>query len=345
MSNKQILMNHLDAYAQLLIKQIKQFGYCGEFISDETASAINETRLLCQTRGIFFLIDYAAIKQDSQYIKLAEQLADYIQNTYYDTTQQIWTQYPKSVVNQNTAKDKMLYEYAFVITAYAKLYGVIQNPELLEYINQVSNIVFSEYYNHIAKFAYLYNSESGINQNALMHLFESFIEVTNNIDDPSYVNDLQVFGSHLLEQIYDNEMNLIREYSKKKLYEPGHSFEWASLIYEAVSKGVFNTTFEHSKLALNAEKFGVYQNLALSEYNPLATSDNQQIRIWPSLERLRYYAMTGQPIAEIQDKLTQVFFSAQNLPYEYVNANLEPQQQRVKATTGYHIINCYKYIL
>lgn len=343
----QILENHLTAYANLLTAQIDSVGYAGEFISDSIATNLMETRLLCQTRGIFFLVDYANITGNNIYIGYALKLYHVIQDNYYSQSTQTWTQYPQQVTNQNTHKDKMLYEYAFVMTSFAKLYATTNDEKLLELINQVRNIIFAEFYNHKDKFAKLYNKENGLNQNALMHLFEAFLEVVNIVEDTKFKNDLQEFGTNLLHEIYDKEMCLIREYSNKKIFEPGHSFEWASLIYEASAKNVFSTELvSHEKLATTAEKFGVTSaQMVLAEINDVQ-ANNQDYRIWPLLERLRYYVMIGNNKYKlVLSALVTTFFSNKDLPYEYVNEQLMPMQEKVKSTTGYHIINCYKYIL
>lgn len=341
------LRQHLDAYANLMVKQIEEFGYCGEFISDDTPTDLGNTRLLCQTRGIVFLVDYANITQNNKYIVLAEKLFSIIQSRYYNQVDQTWTQYPIYITEQNTPKDKMLYEYAFIITAYAKLYTTTRNKSLISYIDQVRSAVFIDYYNHHVKLKPLNNAQNGINQNAPMHFFESLLEAAYNLNDDGLQKDLQVFGDNLLNEIYDNNYNLIREYSKQEIFEPGHSFEWASLIYEAKSKNLFQTSIDDSKLANTAENYGVTNTqMVIGEYIPNQANNLEQYRIWPLLERLRYYVMTNDVKAKLAiEIIIKHFFSDNDLPYEYISQDLVPLQEKVKATTGYHIINCYKYIL
>ncbi|MDD3267246.1 MAG: AGE family epimerase/isomerase [Burkholderiales bacterium] len=342
---KTLLLSQLEAYKEILVTQLEHFGYCGEFISDKEASIITDTRLLCQTRGIFFLIDYATITNNEKYITLATKLYKKIQATYYNPKLKIWTQYPTDKPNQSTSKDKMLYEYAFIITAYSKLYLLTKDSELLTHINRVIEIIFTNFYNHKCKFDKLTNLETGINQNALMHLFEALIEATSA--NEAYKNDLQQLGNNLLTEIYDNDNHLIRENSNQKIYEPGHSFEWASLILEAKQKNMFISNINENIIAVNAENLGItHQEFVVAE---LSKKDNidTNIRIWPTLERLRYYAMISnkEKVVSTTKLLVKYFFSKQNLPFEYLNNDLLPQQEKVKSTTGYHIINCYKYVL
>lgn len=342
---KDLLLSQLHAYKELLITQLDKFGYCGEFISDKEASELIETRLLCQTRGMFFLIDYAKITNDKKYITLATKIYQKIQAEYYSKNSQIWTQYPKNKQNQSTSKDKMLYEYAFVVTAYAKLYSVTKDSELLTHIKRIKEIIFNDFYNHETKFSKLSNHEIGINQNALMHLFEALIEAVSV--DKIYQNDLQLLGDNLLAEIYNNENHLIRENSWQEIYEPGHSFEWASLILEAKQKNMFITNIDEKLIAIQAEKLGlIHQEFVLTELSEKNNTD-KNIRIWPTLERLRYYAMMSNQEKTISatTQLIKYFFSKQYLPFEYLDDNLIPQQEKVKSTTGYHIINCYKYVL
>lgn len=342
---KKTILNQLAAYKDFLVSQINKSGYCGEFISDLDATPLNNTRLLCQTRGIFFLIDYAEITGDKQYIEIATELYKKTQETYYNAKLEIWTQYPSQVKEQNTLKDKMLYEYAFVITAYAKLYQANRDRDLLKLIARVKEIIFQNYYNHNIQFKQLEQDAVGINQNALMHLFEALIETTNITDE--YKEDLQIFGQNLLGNIHDNKTNLIREMSLLEIYEPGHSFEWASLILEAKQKSLFDTLIDEVDIVAAAEKYGLTsQGFVVAELSS-KNSNDKNIRIWPTLEQIRYYAMTKDSIKmnKSMETLIKYFFSDKDLPFEYLNENLIPQQQKVKSTTGYHIINCYKYVL
>lgn len=340
------LQQHLDSYADLLVQQINTYGYAGEFISDDIISPLNETRLLCQTRGMFFLLDYAFITKDNSYLDFANKLYTVIQDNYYSPTTQSWIQYPQIVSAQNTTKDKMLYEYAFVITAFAKLYALTQDKSLLEHINQVRQVITLGFYNAQDKFNYLMDKQKGVNQNALMHLLEAYIELNTAVDNQIFRQELHTLAQDLLPLIYDDKAQLIREYSNQEIFEPGHSFEWASLILEAQDKGFLPMTIlEHQQLALSAEKQGVINEMVVAEISA-NKPETEVFRIWPLLERIRYYAMTQDKLLQpALEALVKVFFSKENLPYEYVNHELAPMQNRVKSTTGYHIINCYKYIL
>lgn len=343
------LQQQLDAYAKLLITQITNVGYCGEFINTEIVSPLEETRLLCLTRGMFFLLDYATITKNNNHITLAQQLYNVIVENYYNPNTQKWSQYPYKIANQNTAKDKMLYEYAFLITAFAKLYSFNGNHQVLTQIEHIKSVIRNDYYHSDYKFAKLNNINTGISQNALMHLFEGLLELAFVTQRTEHKIELQQFGDDLLATIYDNHIGLIRENSNLQIFEPGHSFEWASLLHEANHKNLFNAkSLDYKKLAQNAERYGVIdKGLVITEYQPDHEIDLQQnFRIWPILERLRYYIMINdcEKYNIAIDELINNFFSSVNLPYEYINYDLHQLQDKVKSTTGYHIINCYKYL-
>ncbi len=347
MIDKPKLRQQLDVYAKLLITSLDHHGYVPEFITGEASELIN-TRLLCQTRSIFFLIDYAEITQNNLYLDYAQQLAKLIIKEYFCTDQQRFYQYPTSVSNQTTAADKMLYELAFVICSLAKLYKVTHNENLVHYIMSTKNYVFEHYYNQHNQFSSMLNPITGVNQNSFMHLFEALLEANSVINNSELLHDFQQFGTDLLNTIFDNKYNLIRENSNVEIFEPGHSFEWASLILEAKQKNLFSTAIDYTNIVTNAENCGVNNHgLVYAEIKPDQPPSENAFRIWPLLEQIRFYAMINSTdkLAASLNVLNNVFFSTQNLPYEYVNANLEPQQVQVKSTTGYHIINCYKYIL
>lgn len=347
MINKAKLETQLDTYAQLLIGCINNYAYVPEFINGEVSSLAN-TRLLCQTRSIFFLVDYAHITKNPKYITDATQLAKVIQSNYFCQNQQRFFQYPVINTTQNTPADKLLYELAFVICAFAKLYAVNQDKSFLQIISQTKAYIFSQYYNRVNKFEAMLNPQTGLNQNSFMHLFEAMLEAVSIIDDVQLHNEFHDFANDLLSVIYDNSAQLIRENSLVAIYEPGHSFEWASLLLEAQQKNLFKSMIDYNSLVSQAEKYGVsQQQLVFAEIQLDAKPHGNVFRIWPLLEQIRFYAMRAQPekLDIALSALNNVFFSKDNLPYEYVNDKLEPQQTLVKSTTGYHIINCYKYIL
>ncbi len=348
MINQAKLITQLDTYTNHLVNHINTLGYVPEFITGNDISTIDKTRLLCQTRSIFFLVDYAAIKHDSQYINLANKLTNVVIKNYFCKDTNYFYQYPVNVLGQNTPNDKMLYELAFVICSFAKLYAVTKDKILLDFIYKTKDYVFANYYSHSEQFAKMFNPSTGVNQNSFMHLFEALLEANTVIKDNALLNDFQVYGQNLINTIYDKQHNLIRENSLVEIFEPGHSFEWASLLLEAKEKNLLNTDIDYSNVVRNAEKIGVNsQNLVYAEVSPSKTPSSEAFRIWPLLEQIRYYAMTKEQLKleKSLDTLISVFFSDENLPYEYVNDKLEPQQTKVKSTTGYHIINCYKYIL
>ena len=139
----------------------------------------------------------------------------------------------------------------------------------------------------------------------------------------------------------------MREYSCSEIYEPGHSFEWCSLLLEA-SQYDMPYNLDINKMANSAEINGTTDaKLVLPTIGDKNSNDEIKIRIWPSLERVRYYSMNCEydKVATGFESLIAHFFSKDGLPFEYIDREYNVTQTNVKSTTGYHIINCFKYII
>lgn len=346
MKHRSIALAHLNHYNTLLTNNIQRYGFCPEYLNLTQEAKITETRLLCQSRGIFFLLEQAKITHDTTNIVQAFNLYDMINEVYYDKNNATWHRQPQTTHHE---LDIMLYEYAFILTALAKLYAHSQDQVILERIFSTAEIIHLQFYSPNSNFAKLNKSPTGIGQNALMHLFEAYLEAYISTQQKYFLDKLNQLGHEIITLFYNPKVGLIKEYSTANIFEPGHSFEWAALIYEAsLHKANLPNIVEHQQLAAQAEKFGVINDyLVLAEINENTVKNAASFRIWPSLERLRYYAMTDNQSAV--DKtvvaLCAKFFAPDGLPFEYINQNYQASEFKVKSTTGYHLINCFKYLI
>ncbi|MCF6776975.1 AGE family epimerase/isomerase [Thiotrichales bacterium 19X7-9] len=336
----------IDVYYDRLKDHIQRYGFCGEFIESNYTPDLKETRLLCQCRSIFFLLDYAEITGDETCIELAFELYIVIQANYFNDEKLTWSQYPGG--NSNT-----LYEYAFVLLAFAKLYKVKPIDSLKNAINRVDEILQDQYLSFESNFANLQESDGRLCQNALMHLFEAYLEAYKTFQTNHYLNTVELLLDTLMNLFLSQKMNLISEYAPldnvNDIFEPGHSFEWASLLFEAEKLGIkVPIHSKHKRIVESAENLGVIDNtLVVGQLKINTDKDQSRFRVWPLFERLRYYAMTDDQatVESIFNSFIDIFFDKNNFPIEYVNQNLKADFQHVKATTSYHLINCFKYLL
>lgn len=347
-SNKALFF--IDTYADQLKSHIKKYGFCGEFIETDFKPEINKTRLLCQTRSLFFLLDYAKIKNDSSYIKKAYDLYEVIQKNYFCENTKVWSQYPINVSKTNT-----LYEYAFVLLSFSKLYEVMPSEHLKLAIERVHQILKKEYLTFDIEFSNL-KEDGKLCQNSLMHLFEAYLEAYKVFKTDEYLKVVEKLLTVLFNLFYCQKNDLISEYApidpNNGIYEPGHSFEWACLVYEAENLNIQLSEFaNHQVIAQSAENKGVItknnKNLVVGSLKGNGESDQSRFRIWPFFERLRYYAMTGNKdkLNNIFPEFTDLYFNENNFPIEYLDQNFKTDFDHIKATTSYHLINCFKFLL
>ena len=335
----------LDSYYDQLSQDIDNNGYCTEYLgqSDE----YKNTRLLCQTRCMYFLTEYSLCRDDTKALNQALILFHLIKNDYYDSVNKHWLQYP------NREKLDNLYEYAFLIFSISKLYSVIKHDEHYKQdLEALNNYVTEKYFHPESQFKNLAGHNGLVSQNALMHLYESYLELYKVVPEKRYFEVLDELLSSAKLMFFDKGVSLISEYSpfgdENTIYEPGHSFEWACLLLESEQMGLkFKDKIFYADLAQSAEKYGVMsQGVVKQSISNL--NDKDRYRIWPMLERMRYYLISKniEKINKIFSEFDNIFINPYTkLPIEYVDSELSKNFEGVKTTTSYHLINCLKHFI
>jgi hypothetical protein len=100
-------------------------------------------------------------------------------------------------------------------------------------------------------------------------------------------------------------------------------------------------------MILSAEKKGVSNQEIVLSIIPNDSKINRY-RIWPMLERMRYYAITKNKttLENIFATFVKAFISHGScLPIEYIKQDLSPDFDKVKTTTSYHLINSIKHFI
>ncbi|MCF6808482.1 AGE family epimerase/isomerase [Thiotrichales bacterium 19S9-12] len=337
----------IDQYGQQLIKHIDQYGFCGEFIEDGVEPDINQTRLLCQCRSLFFLIDYADITNDQSLIERAFDLYIVIQQHYFNEENQTWSQYPGQ-------SDNTVYEYAFLLFSFSKLYSVYPEESIASAINRVNEVIYEQYLSSIdANFSLLQEADGRLCQNGLMHLYEAYLEAYKTFKTEAYLSTVKNVLDKLMSLFFDDKLKLVSEYSPidhtNGFFEPGHSFEWGSLLYESESLGIeLPVGATYQALVESAENLGVTDDqLVVAELKADSSADHSRYRIWPLFERLRYYAMTDNKdkVNEVFHPFVSLFFDKNGFPIEYIDQDFQTDFDHIKSTTSYHLINCFKHII
>ncbi|GGF98629.1 hypothetical protein GCM10010995_14830 [Cysteiniphilum litorale] len=339
-NNKQMTVA-IDAYYQLLIKAIDQLGYAPEFLNAPQKIDQANTRLLCQTRSLFFLLTYAGLTNTQAANAYAYKLYQVMKSQYFDEQSKAW------IKTQSSKDGNDLYEYAFVLFTLSVLYGTFKEHVISEDIEHVNELITQKF---IADdFKALKDQHGVIGQNALMHLFEAYLGAYRHTQNPIFKTQAEALYQKIIALFFDHERSLMREYSredKSALFEPGHSFEWSSLIVEAQALGVdVDIMSDHIGLYQAATKVGI-NDCGFIKPNLSHDVKDMQYRIWPMLEYMRYLAMTAS--YEHLDNALSIFstvFLKHDLPIEYVDSEGAVGFDDVKSTTGYHLINCWQYML
>ena len=328
----------LEKYAQLLIKNIKTHGFVPELLNLPQTVDFSSARALCQTRSIFYLVMMHQLFGDDSHLEFAVLLQQKLKNHYFDRARADWCQYPNGKIMGN------LYEYAFLLFGFAHLYQALKKDVFIAEIEALYKIIDQKF---IANdFAVLRDGEGVLCQNALMHLFEALLAAFEATHITQYKTAAEKLYQKILSWFYHPEKMLIAEYSgcSINVYEPGHSFEWACLIDQAQKLNLAIPEIPcFREIAASAEQCGVSDN-NLVKPGINCHTDQVQYRIWPMLERLRYYAITGDT-----NKANQVFttfdqfFISKQLPIEYIDNRGNSNFDNIKSTTGYHLINALRF--
>lgn len=311
-------------------------GLVGEYLDGIDDG--EEARLLCQTRCIFFLVKHYELLENELALSLAIQL---YQNTkLHYASDSGWKRFPSA-----TQETLDLYELAFVSYSLTSLFNVTRDEE----VQADAKFVFLKLMTMIERndfFPAQVTYKGLVSQNPLMHLYESFVSGYVVFKDDRYSSTANRLLSLIEQHFYDDGMGYIHEVianeSSSQWSEPGHSFEWVSLLTQALSNGIDTASkITPDKLLSVAERQGVTEDgFVRSTFSASKNKQQEPYRIWPQLERARAFYEAG--ISEqghqcMRHVLTH-FFNSDGQPLEYVGGDLS--DQRVKATTGYHIISC-----
>ncbi len=340
-NRQKAIQRWMECYYQLLIKNIEHLGYVPEFLDKPHEIDADCTRLLCQTRGMFYLLTYARLTNTTEGLNKAYQLYQMIKNEYFDSVSQGWYK-DKLCKNDNDP-----YEYAFLLFSLSELYGSFKEKVLLKDILNVHARIHQKFIEN--EFSRL-RSETGVmGQNPLMHLFEAYLMAFRHSRETLFKAQAEDLYRKIMALFFDPQKKLIREYSIEKqpeIFEPGHSFEWCCLIAEAKALGVDVSVMDDDK---TLSEQTLKQGLSAKGYvrpNLHESEQTSPYRIWPMLEYMRYLAMSGQSasLASVFDTFSAVFID-HDLPVEYVDYSGHPGFNLIKSTTGYHLINCWQYML
>ncbi|MEL7547754.1 MAG: AGE family epimerase/isomerase [Pseudomonadota bacterium] len=200
--------------------------------------------------------------------------------------------------------------------------------------------------------------------NPHMHLLEAFLEwhgVTGEtiwLDRATQV--VEIFEDHL----FVNRDDFLREHftedwtpapnGRGDIFEPGHHYEWASLLADHHQRTGHDTASWRKRLIRKADQHGcdLASGLAYNEVNKDGTVTNASRRLWPQLEGFRarlWHPETAPPGAAdvMLRRIAETYFS--NMPpgiwMDEIDAHGEASAKAVPASMIYHMVTAFRDIL
>lgn len=297
---------------------------------------------------------FAAVKQGARYMveKFSAPSGAFIYSINPDGT-------PKS-------KNPDLYTQAFALFGLAQAYAIEPSKEtkeraksLLKYLYQDRKVKGGGYTELDEKSGVSYKS------NPHMHLFESAIAwMTVDPSDQDWKDlghELVTLAttkfidksSGVLGEYFDENWNHLRE-NGKFIYEPGHQYEWAWLMFLYEGLTGQNLKSVRHQLFLLAEEHGTSptRKVAFDEMWSDFTPKTQSSRFWPQCERIKAAVRLGtevskeqQPLyAKAADDALETLFKFFETPmkglwYDMLSEKDEFNGSTSKSSSLYHIVN------
>lgn len=312
-------------------------GLVGEYFNkfdDDKGS-----RLLCQTRCVYFLSKMYEQFNDKHALETAFNLNRELESKY--RVEGVWRS-----KRYTSIATKDLYELSSLTLSQLFLYKSTNEKDIRESVVATLSKIISiiDQKNLFPAFAFY---KGLVSQNPLMHTFESLFAAFSILESEIYLEAAAKVLNIVEQNFFDLKVGLLFEVSSSNCanpwYEPGHAFEWATLLFLAANRDlIFKSKIQASKLLASAEKVGVSNDLVVSKIYKGGLEKEFSFRIWPQLERVRAFLVSGMQDKGnlVLDSVLLKFFDNDGFPIEYLNQEIN--KVRVKTTTGYHIINCFQ---
>lgn len=268
--------------------------------------------------------------------------------------------------NGNITDDRRdLYDHAFMILAGSAAYRVIDSELGLKIADDA--IAYIEtHLKDATNGGWFESSEFELPRraNPHMHLLEAMMEyhaATGSDTALEYAADIvRLFET----RFFDPESNILAEkfnadwsrYESKGniTWEPGHHFEWATLLHEFEEKSEHDSLSWRRRLIAKAEDDGTSSNTGMA-INALTAKNvwtNSGSRLWHQLERLRTHFfhpdMSPQSTIEsVSQSIFQSYFNdaTQGGWIDEIDQNGNVSSDNIPASMLYHAVTCFGVML
>ncbi|WP_116347914.1 AGE family epimerase/isomerase [Cupriavidus taiwanensis] len=255
----------------------------------------------------------------------------------------------------DSARD--LYTHAFVIFACAAYYARFGNEDALEVLDETVDIVEDRFADgqglyHAALTEHFRPKGAGVLQNPIMHLTEAYLAALDATGDEWYAERLREIAMAVHERFVDPASGCVAELpqgSADNRVEPGHQFEWFSLV---AGKPALFGDLPLSEALRRAFGFAQQHGVAAGTLGVCAALDaagarmDGTERIWAQTEFARALAVDGsaQSLATLADWAGQFrsrFLHAQGW-HECLAPTGEVVRAEMPSTSPYHLATSYQ---
>ncbi len=198
--------------------------------------------------------------------------------------------------------------------------------------------------------------------NPHMHLLEAFLALYRATQEERYLALAKDIVVLFERRFFDPETDILREFfeadwtpapgERGELFEPGHHYEWATLLLEFEQASGRDVGSWRRRLIAKANEDGsagdsqFCLNAALSDGTPV----DRNMRLWPQLEKLRaltvHKAGAGE-VAALFDAICETYIDpvGPGLLVDEVGPDLAPLDKPVPASMLYHMVTAFMPLL
>lgn len=195
-----------------------------------------------------------------------------------------------------------LYDQAFALNAFAWAHRALGDASFLEHARSLVDLIDGRLRRRDG--AYADDDRSGdpadgpLRANPHMHLLEAFLALYEASQDPAFLDRAEAIVELFERRFFDPACNCVREHfnadwslnaEKGDLIEPGHGYEWASLLAKFDRYRERDTTSWQRRLVAGADAIGLKPAgpFAFNVVSPDGEVVDGARRLWPQTERLR----------------------------------------------------------
>lgn len=200
--------------------------------------------------------------------------------------------------------------------------------------------------------------------NPHMHLLEAFLEWHRVTGDQDWLDRATRIVHIFEERLFINRDDMLREHftehwtpepgERGQIFEPGHQYEWASLLADHQERTGLDTASWRRRLIRKADRDGrdLKSGFAHNEVHRNGTVTNPNRRLWPQLEAFRarlWHPETAAPGAAnlMLSRIAETYFDSmpKGLWMDETDIAGAPKAPAVPASMIYHIVTAFRDIL